>query len=233
MPRRLDKTNARTAQRERTRAAILDAAEQAFAEHGYTGARVDAIARSVGIHRASLFHHFPDKPSLYQAVIADRVLPYFEQIEKLLALAEQRGAKDPGLELVVQGVSIQADFFARNPRIARIFLREISDDDPTRDSLLAPLVVPLVSRVKDFLLRKQREGVCDPVDPAHLVTAVAGAALLEVVAEPVLRSADERARPVEERVEEHKRHLAQLVSRLLGLDRAGAHTPGIAEEGNP
>ncbi len=59
---------------EKTRAIILDAASAVFAEHGFDGASVDAIAEKAGYNKSLLFQYFGDKLSLYTQVLnrADR-----------------------------------------------------------------------------------------------------------------------------------------------------------------
>jgi AcrR family transcriptional regulator len=56
------------------RAALLEAAAASFAEHGFAGARVDAIAAAAGYNKSLLFHYFGDKLQLYAQVLqqADR-----------------------------------------------------------------------------------------------------------------------------------------------------------------
>ena len=53
----------------RTRAAILNAAETVFAQHGFDGARVDAIANASGYNNSLLFRYFGDKLGLYIEVL--------------------------------------------------------------------------------------------------------------------------------------------------------------------
>jgi AcrR family transcriptional regulator len=62
---------------EAKRAAIVAAAIRAFAEHGYEGARVEAIAAEVGIAKGSVFAHFETKGGLFLAAYkaAVRQLP--------------------------------------------------------------------------------------------------------------------------------------------------------------
>lgn len=51
---------------------ILDAAEQTFAEDGFAGAGMKAIAVRAGVAQGLLHYHFENKEGLYAAVIARR-----------------------------------------------------------------------------------------------------------------------------------------------------------------
>ena len=55
-------------QRERTRAALIEAARRRFAEDGYAGASTEAILAETGVTRGALYHHFADKQDLFAAV---------------------------------------------------------------------------------------------------------------------------------------------------------------------
>jgi AcrR family transcriptional regulator len=55
-----------------TREAILDAARVLFAERGYEGASLRAIASSAGVDPALIRHFFGDKQSLFAATVANR-----------------------------------------------------------------------------------------------------------------------------------------------------------------
>lgn len=57
-----------TAARER----ILGAATEAFSEHGYRGASLAAIGRSINMTQQGVLYHFPTKVSLLLAVLAER-----------------------------------------------------------------------------------------------------------------------------------------------------------------
>src|SRR5262249_26157430 len=58
----------RTRDAEKTRKAILNAAETVFAEHGFDGARLDAIAQASGYNKSLIGQYFGDKLGLYAAV---------------------------------------------------------------------------------------------------------------------------------------------------------------------
>ncbi len=59
--------------REENERALLEAAERAFAEHGFSGATTADIARAAGVPKPNLHYYFPTKEALYRAVV-ERVL---------------------------------------------------------------------------------------------------------------------------------------------------------------
>jgi AcrR family transcriptional regulator len=71
----------RAEQQRRTRAAVLAAATQEFAEHGYLGAKIDRIADRVDLTRGAVYSNFPGKRALYLAVLIDLVEPSAEPAE--------------------------------------------------------------------------------------------------------------------------------------------------------
>ncbi len=78
------------------RADVLAAARDAFNARGFAGARMDDIARAVGISKAALYLDFPSKQALFEALTT-------ELIETMLpeAVPEQFGAI-PG-EVLLRG----------------------------------------------------------------------------------------------------------------------------------
>jgi TetR/AcrR family transcriptional regulator len=62
-------TSVRTRDATATRQALLDAAQTVFAERGFSGARIDDIARVSGYNKSLIFQYFTDKAGIYQAVV--------------------------------------------------------------------------------------------------------------------------------------------------------------------
>jgi AcrR family transcriptional regulator len=54
---------------EQTRAAILDAAATAFADEGFTATSITRIAAAARVTKGAVYHHFPDKQALFEAVL--------------------------------------------------------------------------------------------------------------------------------------------------------------------
>ncbi|WP_439658816.1 TetR/AcrR family transcriptional regulator [Lentzea sp. HUAS TT2] len=63
----------RVQQQARTRAAVLAAAREEFAEHGFVPAKVDRIAERAELTRGAVYSNFPSKRALYLAVLIDLV----------------------------------------------------------------------------------------------------------------------------------------------------------------
>lgn len=59
--------------RERTRKAILDAAEQSFGELGYRYTRMDDVAEAADVAIGSIYSHFGNKDGLYLAVVEQAI----------------------------------------------------------------------------------------------------------------------------------------------------------------
>ncbi len=55
--------------REATRAAILKAARTRFGRRGYENSTVDDIALGAGVAKGALYHYFPTKKALFEAVL--------------------------------------------------------------------------------------------------------------------------------------------------------------------
>ncbi|GAB4263708.1 MAG: TetR/AcrR family transcriptional regulator [Pararhodobacter sp.] len=64
-----EKTGSRAEMREETERAILDAAEIVFAESGFGGATMQAIADACALPKANLHYYFASKEKLYRKVV--------------------------------------------------------------------------------------------------------------------------------------------------------------------
>jgi AcrR family transcriptional regulator len=70
---------------------ILDAALQVFAAFGYEGATTGQIIARAGISNGALFHHFPSKDAIGEALYLQGIASYQEGLVK--ALERHRGPK--------------------------------------------------------------------------------------------------------------------------------------------
>ena len=70
----------RDEQRQRTRAALVDAAAKVFIERGFTGASVEAIAAEAGYTRGAFYANFASKEELFVEVLQRRIYDVYRRI---------------------------------------------------------------------------------------------------------------------------------------------------------
>src|ERR1700722_16727765 len=105
---------------EETRAAILAAARELFAERGYAAVGTEEIVRAARLTRGALYHHFAGKEDLFRAVyaLAQQELVEQEIVEKIAVAAV--AASDP-LDALRTGARIWLDV-CEDPAVQRIAL---------------------------------------------------------------------------------------------------------------
>src|SRR5258706_11365426 len=106
-------------QPEESRAAILRAAAQEFAEHGIAGARTDAIAREARVNKALLYYYFKDKETLYGAVLDDAFSGLKSTVFQVL------DSDLPPREKIMAYAGAYFDFIASNQLYPRLMQREM------------------------------------------------------------------------------------------------------------
>ena len=74
------------------RAGILATATDLFLSHGFAGTSMAALARAVGMQKASLYHHFASKEDLFIACVTEG---YEATVRKLEALRADPDLTDP------------------------------------------------------------------------------------------------------------------------------------------
>jgi TetR/AcrR family transcriptional regulator len=118
---------------QRTREAILSAAETLFAERGFEGTSVDAIASHAGYNKSLLFQYFGDKLGLYSEVLkrADREMielvgrAYASKASRLTEESSILQAEEFRIFLATMLRSI-FDYLLEHPRLLRILTWELA-----------------------------------------------------------------------------------------------------------
>jgi len=113
---------------EPTREAILTAAEIVFAEHGFDGARIDAIANVSGFNKTLIFRYFGDKLGLYAAVLRRIDKQAVEVQAQLLGplLADETLTSDAHRfrAFLKTALGVFFDYMVQHPRLMRMVIWE-------------------------------------------------------------------------------------------------------------
>ncbi len=187
-----------------TRTAILDVAIPLFAASGYNGVSMRTIAKLVGISAAALYHHYPDKQSLYLATM-ERV--FADKSEGITSAVARQGSSAERLHAFVESFT---ELTARDPDFRNLFLRELLDGDEARLRLLADKVFGESFEAMTALARE-----LDPDGDAHMLAiSMAGLILFHFETAPVRRFLP-GGQPKHGDVNVVVEHVYRLLSRLL------------------
>ena len=104
----------RTRDPERTRDAILRAAELEFLQHGLRGTTVSAIAKRAGVTKSLIHHHFGAKLELWRVVKSRRMTEHAEEQLRLL------GSEPLDESLAVRSMEAYFRFLQQNPEMIRL-----------------------------------------------------------------------------------------------------------------
>jgi TetR/AcrR family transcriptional regulator len=201
------------AKAERTRAAILAAAERLFARRGYAATRLEDVADAVGVKRAALFYHFRDKQTLYDAVIEDAFGELVGRLDAVLSAGGPIAARVEG------AVETWVDAVHARPALARLVLRHAADAEERPAAPLFPAAERLLRLAWALFEEGGRSGELQPLhgDPFHAASALIGATVFYVSALAPLLPPGAFDPLAPEQIAAHKRDALRTARRLLGI----------------
>ena len=146
---------------EKTREAILTAAEAVFAEHGFDGARIDAIAEVSGYNKTLIFRYFGDKLGLYAEVLK-RVDRGINELQARFApvLEDETIVSDAQrvrnfLEI---GIGALFDYLLEHPRFMRMLTWEMAEGWQTYAKITQLLKIDDINQFETLFRPIQRAG---------------------------------------------------------------------------
>jgi AcrR family transcriptional regulator len=165
---------------EGTPAALLDAAEELFAQHGFEGASVREITHRAKANLGAITYHFGSKAALFEAV----VMRAQSGLLAVIAAAAQ-GPTRP-IETLEQIVRAHFGFLNDHPRFRRLILQVL-----LRDAKLPEAAANYLRRgmaiVSSVVAQGQLTGEIRAGDPRLLSLAVMAQPLMLNVVRPILR----------------------------------------------
>lgn len=166
MPQSAPAPNSRRAAQRRLREAqILQAAEAVFAEAGFEGASMAALARAAGLPKANLHYYFGTKEALHAALL-ERLLQLW-----LTAAAAIRPEADPATALA-HYIRAKMAWSRSRPQASKVFANEVLRGAPQLAPHLSAGLRALVQEKSAVIRGWIAEGRMAPVDPPHLFFAI-------------------------------------------------------------
>lgn len=104
---------------------ILEVAEKLFSEIGYDGTSIDAIAKNVGINKATIYYHFKDKRDIIVSLFKRSI----DELEEKVSLVNNpsRGVRDH--------ILMELDYLRSKKRILSVMMMEALKSDSENNFL--------------------------------------------------------------------------------------------------
>jgi TetR/AcrR family transcriptional regulator len=200
-------------QPEESRAAILQAAAQEFAELGIAGARTDAIAREAGVNKALLYYYFKDKETLYDAVLDDAFSGMKTTVFQVL------DSDLPPREKVMAYAGAYFDFLAAKPLYPRLMQREMmrarDGQSPHIDKLVRNYFQPIFARISEVVRQGVTDGEFRPVNPVHFVPSMIAIIVFYFNSAPMMQKIVGHNPLTPERIAERRAAVLDFISAAL------------------
>ncbi len=162
------------------RTRLVAAATRLFAEKGFYGASIRDIAREMGVAKATVLHHFPDKGTLYAAVL-DGVAA---ELDTVWAAATEGMPPAARLRALVRAY---LRWSLDRESASRLVLREILDDGARPHEGGRWYLSGFVNRAASLLRDAQRQGAVHPGAPVVLLEILFALATYHSAAAPTRR----------------------------------------------
>ncbi len=148
---------------EKTREAILNAAEAVFAEHGFDGARIDNIAEVSGYNKTLIFRYFGDKLGLYSEVLRRIDRQASELLAQLIRplLEDETIVSDVHRFRAFLKTAIGAffDYMVEHPRVMRMTIWEHAEGWQTYAKIASLFEIDGFEQLEALFARAQRAGL--------------------------------------------------------------------------
>ncbi len=213
----------------RTRSAILDAARELFARHGYKGASVRSITGLAGANLGAVAYHFGSKQGLFEAVTATVARAARERV---VAAAEASGTPLRRIEAVVRA------FFEHlydNPGVPQLVIHTMVSGGPVPETAHG-MMGDNLRTLSQLIAEGQADGSIRAGDPELMALSVASQPLWLVLAHDLLREGvavdQEDAATRAELVENVVAFVRAGLASERGTDSDGRHGGTGPEPGN-
>jgi len=161
---------------------LLASAQRLFAERGYASVSIQQIAVDAGLCKATVFHHFPTKESLYLEVVRTACL------DTQSLLHEAKNSSNPLDALRTFAAAHLQHIFAHD-ELMRLISRELINGDQDQGRAMAEQVFgEHFSRLVSLIRACQASGDIRPdVIPAEAAIAIVGLNLHLFQSWPIIR----------------------------------------------
>jgi len=187
-----------------TRVFILEQAISLFAMQGFHGVSMRKISKATSLSTAALYHHFPDKETLYLGVIKHA---FAEKSEGIMRALDLEGTPIEKLDrFILRFTMMMGD----DPNFRSLVQWELLDDDESR---LKQVTEEVFSEPFKAIKNLSKE-LCFDCDSHMLATSIVGLIMFHFEAKPVHRYLD-GGKAMHSDPQNIARHVSKLLTNTL------------------
>lgn len=160
-----------------TRASILNAAIAEFAERGFEGASIRAIADRLGLQHPLITYHYRSKDILWRAAAEHA----FAQIRNEWDISASEASNLSPMARLRQEYTALFQYTVAFPEFHRFMRQETLTNNPRLKWVAEAVLAPLLERLLPQIIEAQKQGLLPTVDPIlfHYMMVSLTAALSE------------------------------------------------------
>ncbi len=130
----------------KTKARILEVAEQLFAEKGFNGTSIDKIAIAAGVNKGLIYYHFKDKKDIINSVFRGMI----EEIDRHVRVSIDDNENKSDDDSLKQKIRAEIEYCSRQRRTISVMLMESLKADGNPDSLF---------KCSEMVIRQELDGI--------------------------------------------------------------------------
>jgi TetR/AcrR family transcriptional regulator len=197
-----------------THASLIESATEVFVQKGFSGARVEEIARRAKANKAMIYYHFGSKEKLYRAVLLKHIRGLHEDIDQVA-----RGPADP-LERLLAFYAALGRRFQGHPALPFMVFREILAGGAHMDESVAKVLKGVIDFVRVTIADGIAAGRIREVDPLYVHLSMIAPMMFFCVSRPFRErllpvAMPDRAEPTAQGL---FAHLQEVLARTLKLE---------------
>ncbi len=164
---------------DKTTERILAAARTVFAEKGYSGAHIDAIADRADVNKATIYYQIGDKDTLYAHVIHQVIGNTAQNIAQVVASSE-----NPEEQLKAY-ITFIAETVDKNPELPSIMMREVASGGVTMPRVVMEDIASVLAILARILDEGKKRAVFIDTVPFLIHMMIMGTILFYKKASPI------------------------------------------------
>jgi AcrR family transcriptional regulator len=161
---------------------ILEAAKKVFQQHGFAGARMQAIADEAGINKSMLHYYFRSKDKLFQKVFQASIREFFPKIFEVLNSEMELDSK------VKKLVDTYYTMFLKHPHLPRFVIHEMNQHPERFKKFMQHNGMKIPVQFIEQIQKEVKANRIKEIEPKEFIINTIGLCVFPLIARPMIET---------------------------------------------